>query len=65
MTAAGRLRSLPAVLVVFGLASPALGPLMIFWPYGWAWDSGHTDLLVHVHALTGRHDNLSPGPDWR
>ena len=56
MTEAERLRYLRVVLVMSGLASLALYPLMLFWPSGWAWHVSHSDypmMIVGIYATLG------------
>jgi len=56
MTSAERLRYLRIALVVVGLASLALYPLMLFWPSGWTWHTGHSDyqmMIVGIYATLG------------
>jgi hypothetical protein len=56
MTSAERLSSLRVALVVTGLASLAVYPLMLFWPSGWAWHVGHSDypmMIVGIYATLG------------
>ena len=56
MTAGDRLRYLRFALVLAGLACLALYPLMVFWPYGWAWHVGHSDypvMIVGIYATLG------------
>ena len=56
MTQLDRLRYLRAVLILAGLASLALYPLMVFWPSGWAWQVGHSDyqmMIVGIYATLG------------
>jgi len=56
MESANRLFALRVVLVAAGLACLALQPLMIFWPSGWAWHSGHSDyplMIVGIYATLG------------
>ncbi len=51
-----RLLALRIALVVTGLACLALQPLMIFWPSGWAWHSGHSDyplMMVGLYLTLG------------
>ncbi|KND59626.1 hypothetical protein BVER_00005 [Candidatus Burkholderia verschuerenii] len=52
-----RLAGLRIVLIVVGLiALFAIWPLMILWPSGWAWHSGHSDyplMIVGVYATLG------------
>jgi hypothetical protein len=57
MNEAQRLAALRIVLIVVGLiALFAFGPLMILWPSGWAWHSGHSDyplMMVGIYATLG------------
>lgn len=56
MDTAHRLKYLRVVLVVTGIASLALYPLMLFWPSGWAWHTGHSDypmMIVGIYATLG------------
>ncbi len=56
MTAATRLLALRIALVVTGLTSLALQPLMMFWPSGWSWHSGHSDyplMMVGLYMTLG------------
>jgi len=56
MTSVERLRYLRIALVVAGLASLALYPLMLVWPSGWAWQAGRSDyqmMLVGLYATLG------------
>ena len=56
MTEVDRLRYLRVVLILAGLASLALYPLMVFWPSGWAWHVGHSDyqmMIVGIYATLG------------
>lgn len=57
MNEAQRLAALRIVLIVVGLiALLAFGPLMILWPSGWAWHSGHSDyplMMVGIYATLG------------
>src|ERR1700750_1877494 len=46
-----RLLALRIVLVVVGLTSLAVQPLMMFWPSGWAWHSGHSDYPAMIVGL--------------
>jgi hypothetical protein len=57
MNDAQRLAGLRIVLIVVGLiALFAIWPLMILWPSGWAWHSGHSDyplMIVGIYATLG------------
>lgn len=56
MTIVDRLRFLRIVLVLAGLASLALYPLMLLWPSGWAWHAGRSDypmMIVGIYATLG------------
>lgn len=56
MSAGERLKYLRAALIVVGLTSLALYPLMRFWPSGWAWHAGHSDyplMIVGIYATLG------------
>jgi len=56
MDATTRLRYLRIALVLTGIACLALYPLMLIWPSGWAWHSGHSDyplMLVGIYATLG------------
>lgn len=56
MIEVNRLRCLRVVLVLAGVASLALYPLMLFWPSGWAWHTGHSDypmMIVGIYAALG------------
>jgi hypothetical protein len=52
-----RLAGLRIVLIVVGLIAVfAIWPLMILWPSGWAWHSGHSDyplMIVGLYATLG------------
>jgi hypothetical protein len=51
-----RLKYLRVVLVLAGIASLALYPLMVFWPSGWAWHVGHSAyqmMIVGIYATLG------------
>ena len=52
-----KLAALRIVLIVVGLiALFAIWPLMIFWPSGWTWHSGHSDyplMIVGIYATLG------------
>lgn len=57
MNEAQRVAALRIVLIVVGLiALFGFGPLMILWPSGWAWHSGHSDyplMMVGIYATLG------------
>jgi hypothetical protein len=56
MTLTDRLRYLRVALILSGLACLALYPLMVFWPSGWAWHTGHSDypmMIVGIYATLG------------
>ena len=56
MSSFERLRYLRISLVVAALACFALYPLMLFWPSGWAWHTGHSHyqmMLVGIYATLG------------
>jgi hypothetical protein len=56
MTVADRLKYLRIVLILTALACLALYPLMLFWPSGWAWQTGHSDypmMIVGIYATLG------------
>ena len=56
MDAESRLLALRVALVVTGLTCLAVQPLMMFWPSGWAWHSGHSDyplMIVGLYATLG------------
>ncbi|SCW96627.1 MULTISPECIES: DUF6632 domain-containing protein [unclassified Pseudomonas] len=52
-----RLAALRIVLIVVGLiAIFAIGPLMLLWPSGWTWHSGHSQyplMIVGIYATLG------------
>ncbi|QGZ60096.1 DUF6632 domain-containing protein [Paraburkholderia acidiphila] len=52
-----RLKSLSIALYAVGaIATFALYPLMVLWPSGWAWHSGHSDyplMIVGIYATLG------------
>jgi hypothetical protein len=52
-----RLAALRIVLIVVGLiALFAIWPLMVLWPSGWAWHTGHSDypmMIVGIYATLG------------
>lgn len=49
--------ALRIVLIVVGLiAIFAIGPLMLLWPSGWTWHSGHSQyplMIVGIYATLG------------
>ncbi|WP_250509152.1 DUF6632 domain-containing protein [Caballeronia sp. GACF4] len=57
MNDARRLAALRIALIAVGLiAIFALWPLMILWPSGWSWQSGHSDyplMIVGIYATLG------------
>jgi hypothetical protein len=56
MSSVERLRYLRISLVVAALACFALYPLMVFWPAGWTWHTGHSHypmMIVGVYATLG------------
>lgn len=56
MTSVERLRYLRISLVAAALACFALYPLMVFWPSGWTWHTGHSHyqmMLVGIYATLG------------
>jgi hypothetical protein len=56
MSSAERIKYLRVALVVSGLASFTVYPLMLLWPSGWAWHSGHSDypmMIVGIYATLG------------
>lgn len=52
-----KLAALRIVLIVVGLIAVfAIWPLMLLWPSGWAWHSGHSDyplMIVGIYATLG------------
>lgn len=51
-----RLRALRAVLILVGLVSMALWPLMMHWPSGWSWEPHHHEyqrMIVAVYFTLG------------
>ena len=51
-----RLLALRIVLIVVGLTCLAVQPLMMLWPSGWAWHSGHSDyppMIVGIYVTLG------------
>ncbi len=57
MTDEHRLKYLKIALVLVGLISIfAIFPLMMIWPSGWTWHSGHSDyplMIVGIYATLG------------
>ena len=56
MSSTDRLGYLRVALAVTAVACLALYPLMLFWPSGWAWHSGHSDyplMIVGIYATLG------------
>jgi hypothetical protein len=56
MTDNSKLQVLRIALVVFGLVFLAVYPLMLIWPSGWAWHTGHSDyplMIVGIYATLG------------
>jgi len=56
MSSVERLRYLRFSLVVAALACFSLYPLMVFWPSGWTWHTGHSHyqmMIVGVYATLG------------
>ena len=52
----GSLKLLRIALVLVGLIFLAVYPLMIIWPSGWTWHSGHSDyplMIVGIYATLG------------
>ena len=49
-----RLAALRIVLIVVGLMAVfAIWPLMILWPSGWTWHSGHSDYPLMILGIYG------------
>jgi hypothetical protein len=51
-----RLLALRVALVVTGLTCLAVQPLMMFWPSGWSWHTGHSDyplMIVGIYMTLG------------
>ncbi len=46
-----RLLALRVALVVVGLVCLAVQPLMMSWPSGWSWHSGHSDYPLMIVGL--------------
>lgn len=56
MNAVDRLKYLRITLVLAGIACLSLYPLMLLWPSGWTWHTGHSDyplMIVGVYAVLG------------
>jgi len=56
MSPVERLRYLRISLVIAALACFSLYPLMVFWPSGWTWHTGHSHyqmMIVGVYATLG------------
>ena len=56
MTKNERLNYLSIALVVFGLVFLSVYPLMLIWPSGWTWHTGHSDyplMIVGIYATLG------------
>jgi hypothetical protein len=53
----GRLKYLRIALILVGVIFLAgIYPLMIIWPSGWAWHTGHSDyplMIVGIYAMLG------------
>lgn len=59
MDDARRLACLRIVLVIVGLiALFAVYPLMLLWPSGWAWESGHTGRSEYALMIVGLYATL-------
>jgi len=48
-----RLRFLRIALIISGLAALSLYPLMLFWPSGWSWHTGHSDYAAMIVGIYG------------
>ena len=51
-----KLAILSGALVVFGLVFLSVYPLMLIWPSGWTWHTGHSDyplMIVGIYATLG------------
>jgi hypothetical protein len=51
-----KLNILSIALVVFGLVFLSVYPLMLIWPSGWTWHTGHSDyplMIVGIYATLG------------
>src|SRR5262249_3830292 len=47
---------LSVALVIFGLVFLSVYPLMLIWPSGWTWHTGHSDyplMIVGIYATLG------------
>jgi hypothetical protein len=56
MTDTQRLNYLRIALVLTGITSIGLYPLMIVWPDGWVWHTGHSEyplMIVGMYATLG------------
>jgi len=56
MTKNERLNYLSIALAVFGLVFLSVYPLMLIWPSGWTWHTGHSDyplMIVGIYATLG------------
>jgi hypothetical protein len=56
MTDNSKLKVLPIALVVFGLVFLSVYPLMLTWPSGATWHTGHSDyplMIVGIYATLG------------
>jgi hypothetical protein len=53
MSSVDRVRYLRTVLVLAGVASLGLYPLMVFWPSGWTWHVGHSDYAMMIVGIYG------------
>ncbi|WP_228875195.1 DUF6632 domain-containing protein [Paraburkholderia saeva] len=56
MTNSQRMTWLRIALVIAGAMSLGLYPLMVVWPSGWTWHTGHSDypaMIVGVYATLG------------
>jgi hypothetical protein len=56
MADADRLKYLRIALVLVGLIFLSIYPLMIIWPSGWTWHTGHSDyplMIVGIYATLG------------
>jgi hypothetical protein len=56
MSEDSKLKALRIALVVFGLVFLSVYPLMLIWPSGWTWHTGHSDyplMIVGIYATLG------------